>query len=727
MKRIVILFLLISFTALSQRLPVEEIYIEGNEPATATDVVLAKRVTDGKVTNTGFTVGQLLTPNTAQIESPLLIPNEDPDPNTGISIHSDINQTETAQLSAVLGEDLIQGIRFFEPNEPFESTLGHIAAGAFSIESQNPFLLNSSAELEIQSPTINNIATSGVFLNAPTIQLNTQGQTINVGDVLTATSGAGNVQWSPIVQANGSVTTHNDVTDAGSGAIITAAERASLHDAVTVTNSRSIELGLTGQNIIADIVDINSATNGQILSTDGTGNAIWIDQSSPSVLIDGGDGTFRHDDGTGNLTNFDVRTSSFFNENSTDVNIDPSVDATRSGRIGIGIANPAAQIDTSEDIQINGIEIGVGAGNVLTNTRVGNVALRDNTTGSRNTAVGSTALRENETGTNNTGLGTDALQRNLDGINNTAVGRGSLGVNTSGSNNTGVGVFSNRFLIDGDSNTAIGNSTLVNNTNGSDNTALGQTAGTFFSGASTAAFALTDVNEGVFIGQLSSPLADVSVNEIAIGATAVGNGSNTATIGNNAITDTYLAGDVHADAFIVNSDSRLKTNLVDTGLTRTINGTTVTIYAFDYTLNGSSQLGVLAQDVQAAMAGLPQAAIDAVLIENTGRDDNATLAAMNTAFTGTATTINEAYEIFLDQAVKDDLEANGFPVINRTDALIEFAEFEAIGEENLNETQLDRYTRYLLVDFTGNKEFATYDVIVNDILSLNTTALQWVL
>ena len=56
------------------------------------------------------------------------------------------------------------------------------------------------------------------------------------------------------VSADGSVTTHSDVTSAGSGAIITVAERNALHDAVTVTDTSDIDLTITGQEISADLI-----------------------------------------------------------------------------------------------------------------------------------------------------------------------------------------------------------------------------------------------------------------------------------------------------------------------------------------------------------------------------------------------------------------------------------------------------------------------------------------
>ena len=64
------------------------------------------------------------------------------------------------------------------------------------------------------------------------------------------------------VSADGSVTTHNDVTSAGSGQIITTGERnniaantADRHVPITVTDSSNIDLTLSGQDVSADLIN----------------------------------------------------------------------------------------------------------------------------------------------------------------------------------------------------------------------------------------------------------------------------------------------------------------------------------------------------------------------------------------------------------------------------------------------------------------------------------------
>ena len=74
---------------------------------------------------------------------------------------------------------------------------------------------------------------------------------------------------------------------------------------------------------------------------------------------------------------------------------------------------------------------------------------------------------------------------------------------------------------------------------GNANTAIGSTAGRF-AGPPGAGGPNLDMRQGIMIGTDSRPLVSGGVNEIVIGFTAVGNGSNTVTIGNDSVTDVHL-------------------------------------------------------------------------------------------------------------------------------------------------------------------------------------------
>lgn len=128
----------------------------------------------------------------------------------------------------------------------------------------------------------------------------------------------------------------------------------------------------------------------------------------------------------------------------------------------------------SKDAIVNGIIVGRGAGNIVSNTANGANALIGNTTGYANTANGKQALQNNTSGSFNTANGAEALITNTTGDNNTANGAGALRNNTAGANNTAIGSGTLYYNTIGNSNTANGDGALANNANGNDNTANGR-------------------------------------------------------------------------------------------------------------------------------------------------------------------------------------------------------------------------------------------------------------
>ena len=158
------------------------------------------------------------------------------------------------------------------------------------------------------------------------------------------------------------------------------------------------------------------------------------------------------------------------NDNFTSVNSDLSSKAP--------LASPTitGTLTTANDAVINGIKVGKGAGNIATNTAVGENPLITNTTGTNNTASGASALNKNTTGNANTASGVGALYQNTTGVSNTANGVSALLSNTTGDYNTANGVntlFSNTTGIN---NTASGVGALYQNTTGINNTANGVSA-----------------------------------------------------------------------------------------------------------------------------------------------------------------------------------------------------------------------------------------------------------
>jgi hypothetical protein len=225
------------------------------------------------------------------------------------------------------------------------------------------------------------------------------------------------------------------------------------------------------------------------------------------------------------------------------------------------------------------------------NVSLGYASMEQNTTGSFNIAVGNDAGRFISGGGNNAitnnsiyiGSNTRPLANNQTNqivIGHNAIGNGSNTVtigNSSITNNYFTGNIRSASLIttadstinqvtigkgaggsvDFAYNTAIGSGTLVSNTTGVFNTAVGFNAlANHTTGNNQVALGLSAgryINSGannvlssssVYIGVDSRASASGNSNEIVIGHEARGNGSNTVTLGNDSITNTYLKGAV---------------------------------------------------------------------------------------------------------------------------------------------------------------------------------------
>ena len=147
-----------------------------------------------------------------------------------------------------------------------------------------------------------------------------------------------------------------------------------------------------------------------------------------------------------------------------------------------------------------------------------------NTVGVAKVVTDATAITSVVYASNNTANGANALYYNTTGYYNTVNGVNALYNNTTGSNNTASGV-----------------SALFYNTTGYYNTASGASAGFYIADGTTPN---QTSNYSVLLGANAKPLADGDTNEIVIGYNAIGNGSNTVTLGNDSITTTVLKGNI---------------------------------------------------------------------------------------------------------------------------------------------------------------------------------------
>jgi hypothetical protein len=231
---------------------------------------------------------------------------------------------------------------------------------------------------------------------------------------------------------------------------------------------------------------------------------------------------------------------------------------------------------------VNSISVGKGSGSGAANTAVGNLALSSATTGFTNTAFGSGTLKSVTTGYENVAIGHNALTNGISftritaigwaaGENHTSsIGSGSVYIgwgagrnttsaynctfiganaavnNTTGNWNTGIGESCMQYATTGIVNTTLGVRALLNNTTGSNNVAIGGFAANLIGSGTTN----TVSNQSIFIGANTRALNDNETNQIVIGDTAVGAGSNTATLGNTSITTTRLRGAVQGGSFV---------------------------------------------------------------------------------------------------------------------------------------------------------------------------------
>ena len=213
----------------------------------------------------------------------------------------------------------------------------------------------------------------------------------------------------------------------------------------------------------------------------------------------------------------------------------------------------------------------------FSNSSFGKNALLNNTGGSNNTAIGNDALRTNTTGNYNNALGDEALYANTSGSSNDAFGLQALRNNTTGYRNVG---FSNSALLSnttGYENVGIGHQALLANTTGYGNIGIGYESGRYVSGGS----ANQTSNSSIYIGTNTRSSANGNTNEIVIGTTAIGQGSNTVTLGNSSITKTFLRGNTMVNTTTDNGVDKLQVNgsMIATSLKKSGGTSSQVLYA----------------------------------------------------------------------------------------------------------------------------------------------------
>jgi hypothetical protein len=211
---------------------------------------------------------------------------------------------------------------------------------------------------------------------------------------------------------------------------------------------------------------------------------------------------------------------------------------------------------------INEVKVSRGGGNNANNLAVGNSVLSNNTplTG--------------DTGLYNIGYGVSCLSENTTGWGNTAIGYGNQLFNQTGTENTSLGFQCLFFAPFGDRNTAIGSRALYTLGNSQftsqiNNTAIGAWAGRYIANGTSP---LSTASGSTFIGYNTKALANGQTNQVVIGNDAIGNGSNTSTIGNSSTDLLYLGGKA-GEGIVLRSPNNTKYKLT------IANGGTLTITA----------------------------------------------------------------------------------------------------------------------------------------------------
>lgn len=240
-----------------------------------------------------------------------------------------------------------------------------------------------------------------------------------------------------------------------------------------------------------------------------------------------------------------------------------------------------------DDGRFNQVYVGHGGGDVGTNTRVGEEALKNNTVGFSNTAVGKSSLIDNTTGDWNTGVGFVALASNIGGNYNTAFGAVAMADKAAGDNNTAIGA-SAGYVLEGAGNTLVGYQAGFALSTADNNVLLGATAGSeITTGDGNVVVGNYDGNNGTLDIRTSNNHAVISDGAGTIKQYWDGSGNSVQPAGNKTITNGNLvlgtAGkgiDFSADAHATGMTSELLDDYEEGTWTPTFSSTDAT---FTYT------------------------------------------------------------------------------------------------------------------------------------------------
>jgi hypothetical protein len=292
---------------------------------------------------------------------------------------------------------------------------------------------------------------------------------------------------------------------------------------------------------------------------DGTVSAISIKtRNSTSLPIT----TFASSAG---LNPIEIRTDNISGSNNMFFGFDSGKNAyiTASNNIGIGRDSLKALQNGTQNISIGSFALAISIkGN--SNIAIGDSVLNRSISGSFNIGIGGSALTYT-TSSFNTAIGVSSLYNITAGGYNLGVGYNAIYAATSSTASYNVGLGNETLYYIGSSsyNVAVGYRSLYRLAGASgSNVAIGYQAARYISGGATDA---TDFANSIFIGYAAYPLGNAQINQIVIGHTAVGLGSNTTTIGNSSTILTALYGSLITGGTSVNASAQMQVDSTTKG------------------------------------------------------------------------------------------------------------------------------------------------------------------
>lgn len=342
--------------------------------------------------------------------------------------------------------------------------------------------------------------------------------------------------------------TNGTVTIGGSGVVTTASTASALNGLGVQVSSGNLTIPSTQVS--------TSTSTGALVVAGGVG--IGMDSFINGVRVGTGNGTQ-----AGNNTVFGKNT---LLANTTGIGLLAigsnalTLNLTGSHNVAIGDSALSKNTTGSDNLAVGAYAL-YNNTNGVANVAIGAGSLVSNISGTHNQGIGGKTLHLNTVGTSNTAIGHAALYSNSSGGANIAIGNNSLLSNASGRFNCAMGVYGQYSGISAEKNTSLGNEAMFSNviqssntalgfgslrylTGGGDNIAIGVEAGSKRQNGANAESA----SQSILIGNATKTSVTGAQNSIVIGHGAVGEGSNTTVIGNDATETTHIRGNAVLDS-----------------------------------------------------------------------------------------------------------------------------------------------------------------------------------